>query len=84
MTPDAGARRRPYRREPYGRARIPTDLGELVVDGKVLITEDGPLLEPWQQYAHGIVLDVFISAAWVQPISRDESAWIDVYDILDD
>lgn len=38
MTPDAGARRLPYRREPYGRADIPTALGELVVDDKVLMT----------------------------------------------
>lgn len=82
MTPDAGARRFPYRREPYGRARIPTDLGDLVVDGKVLMTEDGPLLELWRQYAHGRILDVFIPAAWVQPIDRDESAWIDVYDVI--
>lgn len=84
MTSGAGARRLPYRREPYGRARIPTDQGEIVVDGKVLVTESGPLVELWRQYAGGRVLDVFIPASWVQPIRRDESAWVDVYDILDE
>lgn len=68
MTPDAGARRFPYRREPYGRARIPTDLGDQVVDGKVLMTEDGPLLELWRKYAGGRILDVLIPRAWVEPI----------------
>lgn len=82
MTPGAGARRRPYRREPYGQARIPTNLGVLVVDGKVLMTEDGPLLELWRKYADDRVLDVFIPSAWVRPIGRDESAWVDVYDFL--
>lgn len=52
MTPEEGALRFTYRREPYGGARISTDLGEIV-----------------------------IPRACVQPISRDESAWIDVYDI---
>lgn len=84
MTPEAGARRFQHRREPYGRARIPTDSGELVVDGKVLMTEDGPLVELWRQYAGGRVLDVYIPAAWVQPISRDESAWVDVYDSVEE
>lgn len=84
MTPGAGARRFPCRREPYGRARLPTDLGELVIDGKVLITENGPLLELWRQHLGGRVLDVFIPAAWVQPISREESGWVDVYDLRDD
>lgn len=79
----SGARRFTYRREPYGRARIPTDLGELIVDGKVRATEDGPLLNLWRHCAGGRVLDVFIPAAWVRPIARDESAWIDVYDMLD-
>lgn len=82
MTPGGGARRYPYRREPYGRARISTDLGELIVDGKVLVAEDGPLLNFWRQYAGGRILHVFIPAAWVQPIDRDKSAWVDVYDIV--
>ncbi|MGX5357569.1 hypothetical protein [Kocuria sp. KH4] len=85
MTPGGGARRFPYRQEPYGRAWIPTDLGELVIDGKVNMTEErGPLLNLWRQYAGGRVLDVFIPQAWVRPLPRDESAWIDVYDILDE
>lgn len=84
MTPGAGARRLPYRREPYGRARIPTDLGKLVIDGKVLMVENGPLLELWRQYAGERALNVFIPAAWVQRIHRDESAWIGVYDIVED
>ncbi|MFC6256478.1 hypothetical protein ACFP5Z_05400 [Kocuria oceani] len=84
MTPGAGVRHFPDRREPYGRARIPTDLGELIIDGKVLVTEDhGPLLNLWRLYANGPVLSIFIPKAWVHPIDRDESAWIDVYDILD-
>lgn len=84
MTPGGGVRHVAYRREPYGRARIPTDLGELVIDGKVLITEDhGLLLNLWRLYANGPVLSVFIPKAWVQPIDRDESAWIDVYDTLE-
>lgn len=83
MTPGAGARRLPYRREPYGRAWIATALGELVVDGKVLLTEDGPLVELWRHYASGRVLHAYIPAAWVRRISRDESAWVDVYDILE-
>lgn len=84
MTPGAGADRYPYNREPYGRARILTDLGELVVDGKVLRTEKGPLLELWRMYGSGKVLDVFIPAAWVRPIARDEFAWIDVYDVVNE
>lgn len=84
MTPGADARRFPYRRGPYGRARISTDLGALMIDGKMLMTEDGPLLELWRQYAGGRFLDVFIPRAWVEPIERDESAWIDVYDIADE
>lgn len=84
FTPGGGARHFPYRREPYGRARIPTGLGVFLVDGKVRATEGGPLLELWRKYAGGRVLDVFIPAAWVRPIGRDESAWIDVYDILDE
>lgn len=84
MTPDAGARRFPYRREPYGRARIPTDLGELVVDGKVVRTENGPLLQLWRQYGAGQILYAYIPATWVRPIHRDESAWIDVYDITEE
>lgn len=74
MTPSGGSRRFTYRREPYGRARIPTDLGELVIDGKVLMTEEGPLVELWRQYDSGRILDVFIPAAWLQPLDRDESA----------
>jgi hypothetical protein len=85
MTPGGGARDMPYRREPYGRARIPTDHGDFIIDGKVQRVEDrGPLLNLWRQYANGRVLDVFIPQSWVQPIPRDESAWIDVYDILDE
>ncbi|MFI7483061.1 hypothetical protein ACH9EU_11685 [Kocuria sp. M1R5S2] len=83
MTPGAGARRYVYRREPYGRAAIPTSLGTVVVDGKFLRTEDGPLLELWRQYPGGM-LDVYIPAAWVRPISREESGWVDVYDIVED
>lgn len=52
------------------------------MDGKVLMTEDGPLVELWRQCASGRIPDVFIPAAWVQPIGREESAWIDVYDIV--
>lgn len=54
------------------------------MDGKVRATEDGPLLNLWRHYADGRVLDVFISAAWVRPIARRESAWIDVYGILEE
>jgi hypothetical protein len=68
MTPGAGADRFLYKREPYGRARIPTNLGELLVDGKVLRTEKGPLLELWRMHGSGRILDVFIPAAWVRPL----------------
>ena len=83
MTPGAGARRYPYNREPYGRASIPTALGELVVDGKVLMTERGPLVEFWRDCGPLGILDVFIPGAWVEPIRRDESEWRHCYDTLD-
>ncbi len=80
MTPDAGSRRLTYRREPYGRARIPTSRGEILVDGKVLFVENGPLLNFSRHYAGGRRLDLFIPAAWVVQIRRHDSAWRDVYD----
>ena len=83
MTPGAGARRYPYNREPYGRASIPTALGELVVDGKVLMTERGPLVEFWRDCGPLGILDVFIPGAWGEPIRRDESEWRHCYDTLD-
>ncbi|MFF0942674.1 hypothetical protein ACFYE2_00390 [Kocuria sp. CPCC 205300] len=83
LTSGGGARHFQYRREPYGRAHIPTDLGEFVVDGKVRAVDgDGPLLNLWRLYPSGRVLDVFIPRAWVRSIDRDDSAWVDVYDIL--
>lgn len=85
LTSGGGARHFQYRREPYGRARIPTELGEIIIDGKVRAVDgDGPLLNLWRLYPPGRVLDVFIPRAWVKPIDRDDSAWIDVYDILGD
>ncbi|MEX5259588.1 hypothetical protein [Kocuria sp. CPCC 205263] len=84
MTPGAGASRYPYNREPYGRARIPTALGELVVDGKVLMTERGPLVEFWRDAGVLGILDVFIPETWVKPIPRDESEWRHPYDVLED
>lgn len=84
MTPGAGASRYPYNREPYGRARIPTAQGDLVVDGKVLMTEHGSLVEFWRDAGVLGILDVFIPAAWVEPIPRDASEWRHCYDILED
>ncbi|GAB2624463.1 hypothetical protein GCM10009696_32770 [Kocuria himachalensis] len=84
MTPGAGASRYPYNKEPYGRARIPTVLGVVVVDGKVLMTERGPLVEFWRDCGSLGILDVFIPETWVQPILRDESDWRHPYDVLDD
>ena len=84
MTSGAGARRFPYRKEPYGRATIPTDLGSIVVDGKVLRTEDGPLVEFSRHYGNGQILDVYIPGAWVRPIPRGQSGWVGVYDITED
>lgn len=75
MTPGAGARRYPYNREPYGRARIPTALGMVAVDGKVLMTEQGTLVEFWRDAGFLGILDVFIPGTWVEPILRDESEW---------
>lgn len=83
MTPGAGATRYLYNREPYGRARIPTTLGELVVDGKVLMMERGPLVEFWRDCGPLGILDVFIPGTWVEPIPRDESSWQYWYDVLD-
>lgn len=83
MTPGAGATRYLYNREPYGRARIPTALGELVVDGKVLMTERGPLVEFWRDCGPLGILDLFIPGTWVEPIPRDESEWRHPYDVLE-
>ncbi|VEI49332.1 Uncharacterised protein [Kocuria rosea] len=83
MTPEAGATRYLYNNEPYGRARIPTTLGVLVVDGKVLMTERGPLVEFWRDCGPLGILDVFIPGTWVEPISRDESEWRHCYDVQD-
>lgn len=82
MTPGAGAHRFPYNQEPYGRATIPTALGSVVVDGKVWRTEKGPIVEFWRDWGPLDVLDVFIPAVWVEPISRDESSWRHPYDVL--
>lgn len=83
MTPGAGATRYLYNHEPYGRARIPTVLGVLVVDGKVLMTERGPLVEFWRDFGRLGVFDVFIPGTWVEPIPRDESEWRHPYDVLE-
>ncbi|MFI7581722.1 hypothetical protein [Kocuria kalidii] len=83
MTPGASARRFPYSREPYGRACIATVLGEFVIDGKILMTEDGPLVKLWRHYGSGQVLYAYIPTAWVRRIRRDESGWTGVYDIVD-
>ncbi|MCJ8505785.1 hypothetical protein MRU69_13140 [Kocuria flava] len=80
MTPGAGARRFTYRRVPYGGARIPKSREELVVDGKVLFLEDGPLLNFSRQYAGERMRTLFIPAARVMLISREDSAWQDVND----
>jgi hypothetical protein len=63
MTPGVGIWHFTCRREPYGRARTPIDLDEIVVDGKVWAIEKGPLLQLWRLCGHGQVLDVFIPAA---------------------
>ncbi|WP_188535166.1 hypothetical protein [Kocuria dechangensis] len=80
MTEGSGARRYPYNREPYGRAPIPTARGVIVVDGKVLRTERGPVVEFWRDAGALGILDVFIPGAWVERIRRDESAWRHLYD----
>lgn len=83
MTPGAGAMRYAYNREPYGRAHIPTALGVLVVDGKVLMTERGPLMEFWRDCDRFGILDVFIPGTWLEPILRGESEWRHCYDVLE-
>jgi hypothetical protein len=83
MTPGAAARRFPYRRDPYGRATIPTGRGPIVVDGKVLRTENGPLVEFSRHYGNGKILDVYIPGAWVRPNPKEQSGWVGVYDITE-
>lgn len=80
MTPGGGARRFRYNREPYGRATIPTALGSVTVDGKVMRTEDGPLVNFWRDCGALSILDVFIPAAWVEPIPWQQSRWVRPYD----
>jgi hypothetical protein len=47
----------------------------MVVDGEVLRTERGPLMEFWRDAGALGILDVFIPGAWVKSIRRDESEW---------
>ena len=47
-------------------------------------TENGSVLELWRQDGTGRILDVDMPCAWTQPIPREDSGRIEVYDIAEE
>ena len=67
----------PYRREPYIRTRFP---GGEIMDGKALAWTREYVL--FHAEPDGVVTDEWVPASAVKRIRREESNWIDPYDML--
>jgi hypothetical protein len=71
----------PYRREPYVRATFSLDGSTLqALDGKATAWTPGHVLFHWvgEDYDHH---ERWLPASAFRRISRDESSWIDPYDL---
>ena len=67
----------PYRREPYIRVKF---AGGAVRDGKALAWTQAYVL--FHAEPDGVVTDEWVPASAVKRIWREESSWIDPYDLL--
>lgn len=67
----------PYRREPYIRVRFADGT---VRDGKAMAWTRERVL--FHAEPEGLVTDEWVPASAVRRIAREESAWVDPYDLL--
>lgn len=66
-----------YRREPYVRASLPTE----VVDAKVTRWSRTHVLLHWVPVPGAAPRNAWVPASWVVRISREESRWRGAYDL---
>ena len=70
----------PYRREPYVWAVLPTAIGLGSVDGTVR-RYDRRILILHREHFQEPVLNLWVPIALTRRIDRDESSWVDMYDL---
>ena len=69
-----------YRAEPYVRVVLPTGIGPVSVDGTVRRYDRRALILR-REHVHEPVLNLWVPIASTHRIDRDESSWVDMYDL---